>query len=243
MAPGLPAKPHDRRCEAISYARFTCGCAKATPVYRHIWKDHIMSSAIGIQDLATNENFTDDPLAAVATSVASTWRSVVRSWLVQDSPYIAMLLLALFGVAFHMPATYWVVLTPVFGVICVTAGWRHFDREQDRLQLAYIQALSWFALIFTIYVLYNNVVQGVLNSSATSLAMMTLLALGTFVAGLQARVWRICAVGGILLLAVPAMGWLEQSALLISIVILGLVAVAFLTWWVSQRRSASARLA
>ncbi len=202
-----------------------------------------MSNAIGIQDLATNENFNPGPLADVASSVASTWRSVVRTWLVQDSPYIAMLLLPLFGVTFHMPATFWTILTPVFGVICVTAGWRHFDREQDRLQLAYTQALSWLALIFTIYVLYNNVVQGVLNSSATSLAMMTLLALGTFVAGLQSRVWRICAVGGILLLAVPAMGWLEQSALLIAIVILALIAVSFLTWWVSHRQWGGARQA
>lgn len=202
-----------------------------------------MDGAIGIQDLATNENFHEAPLADAASVVASTWRSVVRNWLVQDSPYIAMLLLALFGVTFHMPATYWVVLTPAFGVICVAAGWRHFKRQEDRLQLAYTQALSWLALIFTIYVLYNNVVQGVLNSSATSLAMMALLALGTFVAGLQSRVWRICAVGGILLLAVPAMGWLEQSALLIAVVILAIIAVGFLTWWVGQRQWGGARRA
>jgi cation transport ATPase len=202
-----------------------------------------MSSAIGTQDLATNENLQQSPLADAASSVASTWRSVVRNWLVQDSPYIAMLLLALFGVTFHMPATFWVILTPVFAIICITTGWRHFEREQDRLQLAYTQALSWFALIFTIYVLYNNVVQGVLNSSATSLAMMTLLALGTFVAGLQSRVWRICAVGGLLLLAVPAMGWLEQSALLIAIIIIAVIAVGFLTWWVSHRQWGGARQA
>jgi hypothetical protein len=202
-----------------------------------------MASAIGIQDLATNENFHEGPLADAASSIAATWRSVLRNWLVQDSPYIAMLLLALFGVTFHMPATYWVVLTPLFGIICVAAGWRHFERQEDRLQLAYTQALSWFALIFTIYVLYNNVVQGVLNSSATSLAMMTLLALGTFVAGLQSRVWRICAVGGVLLLAVPAMGWLEQSALLIAIVILAVIAVGFLIWWIGQRQWGSAKQA
>ena len=37
-----------------------------------------------------------------------------------------------------------------------------------------------------------------MNPNATSLGMMTLLALGTFVAGVQARVWQICAVGGVL---------------------------------------------
>jgi hypothetical protein len=202
-----------------------------------------MDGTIGISALPANEDLNTAPLADAAASVAETWRSVLRNWVVQDSPYIAMLLLALFGVTFHMPATYWVVLTPMFGIICIAAGWRHFERQEDRLQLAYTQALSWLALIFTIYVLYNNVVQDVLNSSATSLAMMTLLALGTFVAGLQSRVWRICAVGGILLVSVPAMGWLEQSALLIAIMILSVIAVGFLTWWVGHRHWGRARLA
>ncbi len=66
--------------------------------------------------------------------------------------------------------------------------------------------------------------------------MMTLLALGTFTAGLQARVWRICAVGGILFLAVVAMGWIEQSILLLVAAVVVIVAVGGLTWWVDQRR-------
>jgi hypothetical protein len=53
-----------------------------------------------------------------------------------------MLLLALVGVAFHLSASYWVILTPAFGIICVVAGWRHFETREGRLQLAYTQALS-----------------------------------------------------------------------------------------------------
>jgi hypothetical protein len=138
-----------------------------------------------------------------------------------------------------MPAAYWVILTPVFGVICVVAGWRHFETQEERMQLAYTQALSWFALILSIYVLYSNVVQGILNENSTSLAMMTLLALGTFMAGLQARVWRICAVGAIVLLAVPGIGWLHKSAVLLVIATLGVIAVGGLTWWVDRRRHRS----
>jgi hypothetical protein len=39
--------------------------------------------------------------------------------LLHDLPFSAMLLLTLAGVAFHMPVGYWVLLTPVFGVVCV----------------------------------------------------------------------------------------------------------------------------
>jgi hypothetical protein len=158
-----------------------------------------------------------------------------RSWLLQDSPYILMLLLALGGVTFPVPVGYWMTLTPVFAVICVVAGWPHFATREAHLQLVWTQALSWGALILAIYVLYNNGMQGVLNTNASSLTMMTLLALGTFVAGVQARVWRTCAVGGILFLAVPGIGWLDQSAVLLVVVTLVIIAIGGLVWWVEQR--------
>jgi hypothetical protein len=191
-----------------------------------------MSDAKGINEYATMRDLRETE----ATISAPLRRSAFRSWLLQDLPFITMLVLALVGVTFHLEAQYWVILTPVFCVICVVAGWSHFDTKEGRLQLAYTQALSWLGLIVTIYVLYNDVVQGVLDRTATSLAMLTLLALGTFVAGLQVRVWRICAVGAIMLFAVPGMGWLEQSVLFLIIAILAVAAVGFLTWWVQQRR-------
>ena len=164
----------------------------------------------------------------------------MRSWLAQDWPYLAMLLLALVGVTFHLPAGYWAALTPVFGVICVAAGWRQFDTNEGRIQLLYTQALSWLALILAIYMLYSNGAQGVLNVPSTSLAMITLLALGTFTAGLQARVWRICAVGALLFLSVPGIGWVKQSAMLFVVAFLLVVAIGGVTWWMGQRRRADA---
>jgi hypothetical protein len=197
-----------------------------------------MTVAIMTHEIASADDVREDPKPDLAPTEALSWRSALRSWLVQDSPYIAMLVLALAGVTFHLPAGYWAVLTPVFGAICIATGWRHFATPEGRLQLAYTQALSWLALIFTVYILFNTVVQNVLNTSATSLAMMTLLALGTFTAGLQSRVWRICAVGAIMLVAVPAMGWLEQSALLVTVAVLAVAAVGFGTWWLGQRNQA-----
>jgi hypothetical protein len=198
-----------------------------------------MTGATVTDEFASTDDLREEPGIVLAPTEALSWRSILRNWVAQDSPYIAMLALALIGVTFHLPASYWAVLTPVFGIICVVAGWRHFATQQGRLQLAYTQALSWLALIFTVYILFNTVVQNVLNTSATSLAMMTLLALGTFTAGLQSRVWRICAVGAIMLIAVPAMGWLEQSALLVTVAVLSVIAIGFGTWWVGQRGQAA----
>jgi len=167
-------------------------------------------------------------------------RSILHSWLLQDSPYIAMLCLALIGITFRMPLTYWLVLTPVFGIICIVAGWRHFETQREHLLLVCTQAMSWGALVLAIYVLYNDGAQGVLNANASSLAMITLLALGTFLAGLQAHVWRTCAVGVILFLAVPAIGWLEQSSILLVVATVVVIAVGGVTWYLAGSRSAAA---
>lgn len=153
-----------------------------------------------------------------------------------DLPFAAMLVLVLAGVVLRLPVVYWVILTPVFGVTSIAAGWNHFANRPERLGLMWRLALVWFAVLLSIYLLYSNGVKGVLNANATSLSMMTLLALGTFVAGVQARVWQICAVGGILFAAVPGLGWLDQSPLLLTFVALVIVAVVGAAWWMTRRR-------
>jgi hypothetical protein len=87
-----------------------------------------------------------------------------------------------------------------------------------------------------IYLLYSGGVAGVMNVNASSLAMMTLLALGTFVAGVQARVWQISGVGAVLFLAVPGVGWLDQSPLQLTVAAGAIMALGGLVWWIKQTR-------
>jgi len=155
--------------------------------------------------------------------------------LLDDLPYAALLALALAGVVLRLPVSYWVILTPVFGVISIAEGWRHFTNRSERLDLVCRLALDWFAVLLAIYLLFNSGVQGVMNANATSLAMMTLLALGTFVAGVQARVWQICLVGGMLFAAVPGIGWLDQSPLLLAFGGLVIMLLAGAAWWMMRR--------
>ena len=167
-------------------------------------------------------------------------RSVAAKWFFNDILYIAMLLLALVGVIFRLPLIYWIVLSPIFGLISIVEGWSHFSTRSERLGLAYGIAAIWGALLAAIYLLYNSSVQGVLDANATSLAMIIVLALGTFVAGVQARVWQISAVGGFLFLATPGVGWLDQSPLLLTAVAIVVVGLGGFVWWVSQTQSTPA---
>ena len=167
-------------------------------------------------------------------------RGGIAHWLLADSPYILMLLLPLAGVTFRLPVAYWVSLIPIFGAICIVAGWRRLESRDARLKLIVLQTLNWAAFLLATYLVFSSSVQGLLNPVASSLMMLTLLALGTFVAGLEALVWRLCVVGGILFLAVPAIGWLKQSAALLLLATLAVIALGGLTWWVSERRGRAA---
>jgi hypothetical protein len=173
----------------------------------------------------------------VAAAAAAPWhQATIWRWLRQDSPFIAMLLLALAGVIFRLPVSYWIILTPVFGVISIVAGWPHFETGEARLDMMFRQTMCWCALLVAIFLLYNTGVQGVLNANSSALTMMTLLAMGTFVAGVQADVWRICAVGLVLFLAVPGLGWLDQSPLLVTVATCLFIALGGVAWWINQRK-------
>jgi hypothetical protein len=174
--------------------------------------------------------------AAAAPPVSRGLKTTLWRWLRQDSPYIAMLLLALAGVIFRLPVGYWIILTPVFGVISIAAGWPHFDTSEARLELMFRQTMCWCALLLAIFLLYDTGVRGVLNANSSTLTMMTLLAMGTFVAGVQAGVWRICAVGLVLFLAVPGLGWLDQSPLLVTAAAFLFIGLGGVAWWVNQRK-------
>jgi hypothetical protein len=167
-------------------------------------------------------------------------QTAILRWFLHDLPYITMLVLGLVGIVLRLPIEYWVVLIPLFAVISIVMGWSHSATRNECIDLVLRMALTWCALLVAIFLLFNGGVRGVLNANANSLAMLTLLALGTFTAGVQSKEWRISAVGGLLFLAVPGLGWLDQSPLLLAAAMVVVVIVGGLAWWVSPRATAKA---
>jgi uncharacterized membrane protein YphA (DoxX/SURF4 family) len=177
---------------------------------------------------------------AAGSTVPARLPVTIRGWLLHELPYILMLAAGLSGVLGHLPVLYWLSLTPFFGLIFIVAGWSKFRTTGERMYLLYSQVLIWAALMFAIYILYASGTQSVLlTSNANTVAVMTLLALGTFTAGVQARLWQGIAVGVILFLAVPGISWIHQSALLLVGISVVVVVLGGLTWALSERRQSA----
>ncbi len=166
----------------------------------------------------------------------------VVSWLLRDLPYAVMLALALGGIvltAFQGPTTYyyWMALAPIYGLISVISGWGRLETGSERLQLVVTQALHWLAFVGAMWLMFLPQVRGIENDNATSLTLLILLALGTFVAGVHARTWRVCTVGAFLALSVPAVAWIQESAVLMLVGVALVVVVGVGFWWMWRRES------
>jgi predicted RecA/RadA family phage recombinase len=146
-------------------------------------------------------------LPALVTSPASLARLIlfcggflfirfVRSlFLDPDWPYLLMLAVALFGAAYTSAdrptmMLYWMVLGPMFGIICVVAHWRDYDDPEAHWELVRKQALHWTAVMFTMALVFAANVKQMMNADASALMVLALLALGTFTAGIQTDSWR-----------------------------------------------------
>ena len=170
-----------------------------------------------------------------ATGNLSTEAGLFRVFLKQ-LPYIVMLGLALGGVGIVSFTgrgldVYWFILVPAYGVMCVVAGWPHVHGRRERFRLIWKQALHWATFLVAMLVVTSSEVRGVENNNSMGLNLMTILASGTFVAGVHAEAWQVCVVGALLALAVPGVAWIEQSALLVVLLtVLAVFVIGSLIW-------------
>src|SRR5262245_5211080 len=150
-------------------------------------------------------------------------------------PYIAVLALAVVGVAYtnvwRQPLVgYWEFLALVTGVLCVVTEWESSRDRQARLRLMWTQALHWGAILITMNIVLMSSVRQMLPAPAISLVLLTLLALGTFLAGVNLLSLQICFLGLALALAVPAIAWFKQSALFLVLAAIFLAGLAMAFW-------------
>src|SRR5262245_30337514 len=166
----------------------------------------------------------------IGTSAATEESGRSGSLLLRELPYLVVLVMTMIGVAYTSAARqplvlYWEVLALTVFAVCVFAGWKRTEGRDARLRMLWTQALHWLAFLAAMNIVLLPGVQRVLTASSTGLTLLMLLALGTFVAGIHLSL-RICLLGLVMALAVPAIAWLKQYALFLLLDGFALVAIA-----------------
>lgn len=149
-------------------------------------------------------------------------------WL-RELPYLVILLLTVGGVAYvSMERTpivpFWELVAMASCATCIYAGWHEAADGKARWHLVWTQLLHWGAFLAAINLVFLPSVQAVADADSTSLIVLLLLALGTFVAGVHTASWRMGLNGVVMGLCVPAVAWLDQSALFVALAALVIVA-------------------
>jgi hypothetical protein len=168
------------------------------------------------------------PAAPRATHRLSFW--------LKELPFALVLILTTLGVAYtsltRQPLVgFWELLAPLLALVCVGSGWPSANDKTARLILIGSQVLHWLAFIVVMNVLLLPSVQRNFTANSTAIAVFTLLALGTFTAGLQVFSWQVCSLGLVMALTVPAIAWIENSALIVAVIFVLMLAVGVAVWW------------
>lgn len=149
-------------------------------------------------------------------------------------PYIIVLALTVLGIAYTSVSQqplgfFWEFVALGTGILCVTTGWTKVHTRDARTRLMWTQAVHWAAIFIAMNIVFLPSVQRLLPAPATSLALLLLLALGTFLAGIHVS-WQICVLGLVMALLVPAIAWLKGSALFLVLAIAVGVGLGPMLW-------------
>jgi hypothetical protein len=183
---------------------------------------------------------TVPPAAQPGKSRSSLW--------LRELPFSLVLILTIVGVAYtsfsKQPLTlYWEILAPIIGLVCVATGWQSANDKDARWRLIWTQALHWLAFLVVMNLMLLPSVQKVFTAGSTGIAVFTLLTLGTFTAGVHVFSWQICLLGLIMALGIPAIAWIENSALIVLLIAAGGLGIAAVFWWHWRRRRERAETA
>lgn len=149
-------------------------------------------------------------------------------------PYIAVLLCALFGIAYfsmrHQPlAGFWQAMAVAAGMLCVSARWPAVPSGAGRARLLWQQLVHWAAVVATMNIVLLPGVQSMMSAQAAGLMMILFFALGAFLAGASTSL-QIAFLGFAMAIAVPAMVWLRQSLLFLFLGAAAIIGCALTLW-------------
>lgn len=177
----------------------------------------------------------DHDVTTTTASGASTQPGFVRKYLVSQLHLIVMVALGMVGAVYTdlntaASLSYWRLLAPVFGLICIISQWSRLPR----LELIRSQVLHWAVFLGVMQLLFLPVMQQNLNSDITGIFLLVLLAMSTFLAGVYLD-WRLGVAGVFLGVCALMIAYLDKAAGLIVVAAIVIVALAVLWQRVADR--------
>ena len=110
---------------------------------------------------------------------------------------------------------YWLVMVPLFGVVCVVHAWRSSKKGDGKITVGLLRRLllHWAGLLFFVYIIWRLVNIGEVGADVAGLFTLMLLALTTYLAGVHYD-WMFILLGAVLAVFAASAAIVEQYLLL-----------------------------
>ena len=146
--------------------------------------------------------------------------------------YILLALMALavigVGITYFIPDKsyrYWLAMIPVFGIGCTSIEWSRLRRQDLGIwKTVRNQLIHWFGVLVSVYLVHMLLNIQQLTKQNAGLIVLLVLALGTFLAGIQLG-WRLFVLGVFLWVILVMAAYLQGSLwvmILIGVVMISL---------------------
>lgn len=160
---------------------------------------------------------------------------------VEQIIFVILVVFTLAGVAvtnFSAPLAhnYWLAVVLVFAIASIISELRHAKKEdQDHKYKFTRQIIHWLGTLFTVLTVYVLLHTGRVNHEETSLVMLLIIALATFLAGIYAG-WRFYLLGLFLLVSTIVAAYIEEYLWVLGGI--GIVIVVITTLWIRHKKEA-----
>lgn len=132
--------------------------------------------------------------------------------------YIQLALMALavigVGITYFLPEKsyrFWLAMVPVFGIACTSMEWSRLRRQNlGTWKTLRNQLYHWFGVLVSVYLIHLLLNIQQLTKQNAGLIVLLVLALGTFLAGIQLG-WRLFVLGAFLWIILVMAAYLQGS--------------------------------
>jgi hypothetical protein len=149
-----------------------------------------------------------------------------RSHRIEEIVLVILVLLSGVGVVvndYGSPQTafrIWMWLTPAFGIVSTWAAWSRAVRRGEPVgSIVPTQIIHWLGVVGAVILIYILQAYGRMTSEAAGSAVLVVLALAAFLAGVHTD-WRLSVIGIVLGVSVVGFAYVERVALVIVPVLL-----------------------
>ena len=160
---------------------------------------------------------------------------------VEQVIFVILVILTLVGVTVtnfspSLAHNYWLLVVVVFAIASIICELRHAKKENPDHKYKFTrQIIHWVGTLFTVLAVYVLLYTGRVNYEETSLVMLLIIALATFLAGIYAG-WRFYLLGLFLLLSTIVAAYIEQYLWVLGGI--GIVIVVITTLWIKHKKEA-----